>query len=138
MFCTVFWGSSFLLSGHVTSTPQVQWKVACSGSIGSSCLSCNQLVLVVHHYEELVSVATESVPGSSIIGEGFFRLECLGLILYLFSSFPLPGLMCLRTTFLGNLWLTVFPLSYFSPATGKADFFYIWADGILLLKMKCV
>lgn len=41
-------------------------------------------MLVVHHSEGLVSVATESVPGSSIIGEGYFRLECLGLILNFF------------------------------------------------------
>lgn len=69
----------------------------------------------------LVSVATENAPGSSVIREGSLRFECLGLIFYFFSS--LPGLMCLRMTFLGNLWSTVFPPSYFFPATGKAEFF---------------
>lgn len=31
--------------------------------------------------------------------------------------------MYLRMIFLGNLWLTVFLLSYFFPATGNAEFF---------------
>lgn len=31
--------------------------------------------------------------------------------------------MYLRMIFLGNLWLTVFLLSYFFPVTGKAEFF---------------
>ena len=70
------------------------------------------------------------VPGWSFLGHS-----------YIFCSFPLPGSMYLRMIFLGNSWLIVFLLSYFFPVTGNADFFFfssIWADGILLPKIKWV
>ena len=119
----------------------VRWAVGCPGSLRVSrghcaCQGyahCPGPVHVAHTVLLVLTLFEKMLSGS--------RLEFLGPLFHAFCSFPLPGSMCLRMIFLGNSWLIVFLLSYFFPVTGNADFFFffsIWADGILLPKMKWV
>ena len=121
--------------------PRVRWAVACPESLGVShvrcacqwCAHCQGPVRVAHTALRVLKLLEKMLSGSG--------LEFLGPLFYIFCSFPLPGSMYLRMIFLGNSWLIVFLLSYFFPVTGNADFFFppsIWADGILLLKIKWV